>query len=144
MDTATGLSEQSTATELTFTASICESTSVGGDIRLSRIEEGNGVATCSFEKGHTFYTTAEGGILPRGDEEACHHVSADNTASLSHSKKKQTESSKKFVSGDHAERRYKLCLRAEIVGLCVVIVIVWGLLLLPIIFYHIQPTNNVS
>ena len=48
------------------------------------------------------------------------------------------------MSGDHAEQRYKLCLRAEIVGLCIVIVIVWSLLLLPIIFYHIQPDNNVS
>lgn len=28
-------------------------------------------------------------------------------------------------------------LRAEIVGLAVVIVIVWGLLLLPVIFYHL-------
>ena len=144
MDAEIRLFEQSTITELTSTAApTCESSSLGGDFG-PRVEEGSGVATCSFDTSYTFCTTADGGILPRGDEETCHHVSTDNTASPSHSKKKQTESSKKFVSGDHAERRYKLCLRAEIVGLCVVIVIVWGLLLLPIIFYHIQPANNVS
>ena len=35
------------------------------------------------------------------------------------------------------ERRYKMWLRAEIVGLAVVIVVVWGLLLLPVVFYFL-------
>ena len=38
---------------------------------------------------------------------------------------------------EEIERRYKMWLRAETVGLAIVIVIVWGLLLLPVIFYHL-------
>ena len=44
----------------------------------------------------------------------------------------------KYGGKEAVERRYKLWLRAEIVGLCILILIVWGLLLLPIVFYH-QP-----
>ena len=49
----------------------------------------------------------------------------------------------KYGSQEAAERRYKLWLRAEIVGLCILILIVWGLLLLPIVFYH-QPVVSRS
>ena len=42
---------------------------------------------------------------------------------------------------EEIERRYKMWLRAETVGLSVVIVVVWGLLLLPVIFYYLP---NVS
>lgn len=35
------------------------------------------------------------------------------------------------------ERRYKKWLHAEIVGLIVLIIIVWGLLLLPVVFYYL-------
>ena len=48
---------------------------------------------------------------------------------------------------EEIERRYKKWLRAEIVGLAVLIIIVWGLLLLPIIFYHlpnVQSSDRVS
>lgn len=38
---------------------------------------------------------------------------------------------------EEIERRYKLWLRAETAGLAVVIIVVWGLLLLPVIFYHL-------
>ena len=44
---------------------------------------------------------------------------------------------------EEIERRYKMCLRAETVGLAVVIVVVWGLLLLPVVFYHL-PDAHVS
>ena len=44
-------------------------------------------------------------------------------------------------SAEETERRYKMWLRAETVGLAVVIVIVWGLLLLPVIFYHLPDIN---
>lgn len=43
---------------------------------------------------------------------------------------------------EEIERRYKMWLRAEIVGLATVIITVWGLLLLPVIFYHLP--RNVS
>ena len=42
---------------------------------------------------------------------------------------------------EEIERRYKKWLRAEVVGLAVLIIIVWGLLLLPIVFYYLP---NVS
>lgn len=127
MDTTT---EQSMS-ELTF-ASICESSSA----RLTGLENGNGVASSS-QFDHSFSTTKnrDGGTLPRGGGEG--------SDTLSRSQKLESiESSGKF-GADDAERRYKLCLRAEIVGLCVVIVIVWGLLLLPIVFYHL-PIATVS
>ena len=38
---------------------------------------------------------------------------------------------------EEIERKYKIWLRAEIVGLVAVIIVVWGLLLLPVIFYHL-------
>ena len=44
---------------------------------------------------------------------------------------------------EEIERRYKMCLRAETVGLAVVIVVVWGLLLLPVVFYHL-PDNIIA
>lgn len=50
---------------------------------------------------------------------------------------------RKELPGEDLERRHKLCLRAKIVGLSVLIVIVWGLLTLPIVFYHL-PTVVVS
>ena len=56
---------------------------------------------------------------------------------------KRRGSSGKF-SGENAERRYKLWLRAEIVGLCVLIVIVWGLLSLPIAFYYIPVVSDLT
>ena len=42
---------------------------------------------------------------------------------------------------EEIERRYKKWLHAETVGLSVVIIVVWGLLLFPVIFYHLP---NVS
>lgn len=46
------------------------------------------------------------------------------------------ESGRNGLPGEDLERRYKLCLRMEIVGLSILIVIVWGLLTLPIVFYY--------
>ena len=40
------------------------------------------------------------------------------------------------------ERGYKVCLRIQIVGLSAVIVIVWTLLLLPVIFYHLPDVRK--
>ena len=40
------------------------------------------------------------------------------------------------------ERGYKVCLRIQIVGLSAVIVIVWTLLLLPVIFYHLPEVRK--
>ena len=124
MDTRIALSEQSTS-QLTFT-SMCESSSAG----LTGLENGNG-ADSSSQFDHSSSTTKNGSTLPRG---------GGGSDTLSRSQK--LESSGKF-GADDAERRYKVCLRAEIVGLCVVIVIVWGLLLLPIVFYHL-PVAAVS
>ena len=42
---------------------------------------------------------------------------------------------------ENVEITYKKWLRAEIVGLAVVIIIVWGLLLLPVIFYHLPDVS---
>ena len=39
------------------------------------------------------------------------------------------------------QRTTKKGLRAETVGLTVVIIIVWGLLLLPVIFYHLRDVS---
>ena len=127
MDTAIGLSEQSTTTQLTST-SICESSAGDAELSPSRLEDGNGVASSSFNYNHS---TTNGGTLPRSE-------GPQDTLSRS---QKQGKSGK--FGGDDVERRYKLCLRAEIVGLCIVIVIVWGLLLLPIVFYHL-PVATVS
>ena len=40
------------------------------------------------------------------------------------------------MEGD-TERKYKVWLRVEIVVLFAVIVVVWGLLLLPVVFYYL-------
>ena len=42
---------------------------------------------------------------------------------------------------EEIERRYKVWLRAETVGLAVVIIVVWGLLLLPVVFYHLPDVD---
>ena len=42
---------------------------------------------------------------------------------------------------EEIERRYKVWLRAETVGLAVVIIIVWDLLLLPVVFYHLPDVD---
>ena len=126
MDTAIGLSEQSITSQLAST-SICESSAGDAGFSPRRLEDGNGVANSSFK----YNGTTNGGTLPRCE-------GPQNTLSRS---QKQDKSGK--LGGDDVERRYKLCLRAEIVGLCIVIVIVWGLLLLPIVFYHL-PVATVS
>jgi hypothetical protein len=130
MDTTIVLSEQSTS-QLTFT-SICGDSSSAG---LSGLENGNVVVGRSASDYCNSSTkNGPGGTLPRRAEPVGASSGAD-TYTLSRSQK--LESSGETLGGDEAERRYKLCLRAEIVGLCIVIVIVWGLLLLPIVFYHI-------
>ena len=45
--------------------------------------------------------------------------------------------------GQALMKRYQKWLRVEIAGLCVLIIIVWGLLTLPIVFYY-QPLPVVS
>jgi hypothetical protein len=134
MDTTIVLSEQSTS-QLTFTSICGESISSG----LSGLENGNRVVDGSASLYADFSTkNGPGGILPRKAEPVGASSGAD-TYTLSRSQK--LESSEMIgggkLGGDEAERRYKLCLRAEIVGLCIVIVTVWGLLLLPIVFYRI-------
>ena len=52
----------------------------------------------------------------------------------------RTASTVSRSAGD-VEITYKKWLRVEIVGLAVVIIIVWGLLLLPVIFYHLPDVN---
>lgn len=42
---------------------------------------------------------------------------------------------------EDVEITYKKWLRAEIVGLAVVIIVVWCLLLLPVIFYHLPDVS---
>lgn len=125
MATAIVLSEQSTS-QLTFTSICGESSSAS----LSGLENGNG-------SSYADYGAKNGGILPRKAE-------PEVASTLSRSQKLESSESGAKLRGDDAERRYKLCLRAEVVGLCVVIVIVWGLLLLPIIFYHLPLSASVS
>jgi hypothetical protein len=139
MDTTIVLSEQSTS-QLTFT-SICGDSSSAG---LSGLENGNGVVDASASDYCNSSTkNGAGGTLPRKAEPVGASSGAD-TYTLSRSQKlESSEIGGGKLGGDEAERRYKLCLRAEIVGLCIVIVIVWGLLLLPIVFYHI-PVASVS
>ena len=132
MDTTIVLSEQSTS-QLTFT-SICESSSAG----LSGLENGNGIDSSNYAE-YRYSSTKNGGTLPRKAEPE----GASSADTLSRSQKLESSEGGEKLGGDAAERRYKLCLRAEIVGLCVVIVIVWGLLLLPIVFYHL-PVASVS
>lgn len=132
MDTTIVFSEQSTS-QLTFTSICGESSSAG----LSGLENGNG-AGGSTDYGNS--STKNGSTLLRKAELEGTSSVADT---LSRSQKLESSVSGGKLGGDEAERRYKLCLRAEIVGLCVVIVIVWGLLLLPIVFYHL-PLASVS
>ena len=67
---------------------------------------------------------------------------SESAAPPRNQKQEDSKSSKRFGGGDELEHRYKLCLRAEIVGLCVLIVIVWGLLSLPIVFYHLPVVSE--
>ena len=48
-----------------------------------------------------------------------------------------------MLGGQAVLKKYKRRLRVEIVGLCVLMAIVWGLLTLPIVFYF-YPTPVVS
>lgn len=132
MDTTIVFSEQSTS-QLTFTSICGESSSAG----LSGLENGNGTGG-STDYGNSS-TKNRSTLLRKAELEGTSSV-ADT---LSRSQKLESSVSGGKLGGDEAERRYKLCLRAEIVGLCVVIVIVWGLLLLPIVFYHL-PLASVS
>ena len=135
MDTTIGLSEQSTS-QLTFTTICGDSSSAG----LSGLENGNGIGG-STDYGSSSTKNTGGTLLRKAELEGTSYSSGADT--LSRSQKLESSVSGGKLGGDEAERRYKLCLRAEIVGLCVVIVIVWGLLLLPIVFYHI-PLASVS
>ncbi len=40
-----------------------------------------------------------------------------------------------------SERGFKLFLRAELVGLCVLIAVVWGLLAIPVFLFHLSPVS---
>ncbi len=40
-----------------------------------------------------------------------------------------------------SEKGFKLFLRAELVGLCVLIAMVWGLLALPVFLFHLSPVS---
>ena len=40
-----------------------------------------------------------------------------------------------------SERGYKLFLRAELVGLCVLIGVVWALLAIPVFLFHLSPVS---
>lgn len=88
--------------------------------------------------------------IERRDESSttvCHHVGSTNTL-LRGGPKEQLELQQggagagKRLPGKDLERRYKLCLRVEIVGLSALIVIVWGLLALPIVFYHVTDVSR--
>ena len=41
------------------------------------------------------------------------------------------------LRGVQVVEKYKMCLRIEFVVLCAVIVVIWGLLSIPVILYHI-------
>ena len=132
MDTAIVLSEQSTS-QVTFISMCGESSST--NLQCGLPKNGNGIegSSCGYS------ITKNGGTLPRKTEPE----GPSSVDTLSRSQKlESSESAGGKLRGDDAERRYKLCLRAEIVGLCVVIVIVWGLLLLPIVFYHLPLASD--
>ena len=137
MDTTIGLSEQSTS-QLTFTTICGDSSSAG----LSGLENGNGIGG-STDYGSSSTKNTGGTLLRKAELEGTSASYSSGADTLSRSQKLESSVSGGKLGGDEAERRYRLCLRAEIVGLCVVIVIVWGLLLLPIVFYHI-PLASVS
>lgn len=90
-------------------------------------EEANGVSASSFTKKDSGWTQCS--------------LNESRAAPQSNQKQEDSKSSKRF-GGDDLERRYKLCLRAEIVGLSVLIVVVWGLLSLPIVFYHLPVVSE--
>ena len=50
----------------------------------------------------------------------------------------------KIGHGDEAERKYKVWLRAETVGLVAVILIVWGLLILPVVIYFLPVVSGMN
>ena len=137
MDTTIGLSEQSTS-QLTFTTICGDSSSAG----LSGLENGNGIGGSATDYGSSSTKNTGGTLLRKAGLEGTSYSSGADTLSRSQKLESSVSGGGK-LGGDEAERRYRLCLRAEIVGLCVVIVIVWGLLLLPIVFYHI-PLASVS
>lgn len=93
-------------------------------------EGANGVSTSSFTKKDNAWTQ-------------CSLNDSESAAPQRNQKEDNSKSSKRFGGGD-LEHRYKLCLRAEIVGLCVLIVIVWGLLSLPIVFYHLPIVSELE
>ena len=51
------------------------------------------------------------------------------------SSKKQEEGS--TFDGQSLLRKYRRLLRVEVAGLCVLMVVVWGLLALPVVFYFL-------
>ena len=60
-----------------------------------------------------------------------------NFDGIDESRDRQRIASTVSRGAEDVEITYKKWLRAEIVGLAVVIIVVWGLLLLPVIFYHL-------
>ena len=91
-------------------------------------EGANGVSTSSFAKKDNAWSQ-------------CFVNGSESAAPQRNQKQEDSKSSTRFGGGD-LEHRYKLCLRAEIVGLCVLIVIVWGLMSLPIVFYHLPVVSE--
>ena len=126
METGTGPSEKFTC-ELN-SISACES-SVTDELAGLEVRA-NGVASSvldrDFMSGNTGFTRSR-------------TETAAGTGTLSGQSKDKLR-----LGGDEAERKYKTWLRVEIVALCVVILIVWGLLLLPVVFYNLPASTVVS
>ena len=102
--------------------------------------------TCELEPSTDELAGVEGANGVNGRSDFDHDIKSKNVLTLPPGRHEtadtgQSTPGRKF-GGDEAERRYKIWLRAEIVGLCIVIVIVWGLLFLPIIFYHLPIVSD--
>ena len=109
-----------------YTISACES-GLSLQPEENALNGGAGAAAAAGEKESTQTSTFS------------RNESADTLSRGSGPQKRRAE---KNFAGQDVERRYKICLRAEIVGLSVLIVIVWGLLSLPIVFYHIPAVSE--
>ena len=115
------------------TSAVCELglTDLGSDREQLQGGDTNGVASSNFD-----------GDYPERVEQETPSTSTSHEADIRCVRETRRAGGNAHFGGEDAERRYKLWLRAEIVGLCVLIVIVWGLLSLPIVFYDLPVVSK--
>lgn len=63
--------------------------------------------------------------------------SGSMTVSASRPRSRSTIKERNVLGRDKTIHRYKIWLRGELIGLGIVIVVVWGLLIAPIIVFHV-------